>query len=229
MNDLIRNSSNTSTLEIENRIFTVRGMQVMIDSHLAEMYGVETKQINRSVKRNEDRFPEKYMFQLSEEEWDSLRYQFGTLKLSENIEHQNSTSESNRGKHRKYLPYVFTEQGVAMLSAVLRSETAVRVSLQIMDAFVEMRKVLAHNAGLYQRLDKIELKQLDADRKFDQLFAALESKNPEPDKGIFYEGQIFDAYSFIADKIRTAQKSIILAFQPKFRISISLLNPKCVW
>jgi len=75
----------------------------------------------------------------------------------------------------------------------------------------------------------IELKQLDADRKFDQLFAALESKNPEPDKGIFYEGQIFDAYSFIADKIRTAQKSIILAFQPKFRISISLLNPKCVW
>jgi hypothetical protein len=83
MNDLISNSSNTSTLEIENRIFTVRGIQVMIDSHLAEMYGVETKQINRSVKRNEDRFPEKYMFQLSEEEWDSLRYQFGTLKLGE--------------------------------------------------------------------------------------------------------------------------------------------------
>ena len=210
MNDLIRNSTNTSTLEIENRIFTVRGMQVMIDSHLAEMYGVETKQINRSVKRNEDRFPEKYMFQLSEEEWDSLRYQFGTLKLGETLKLHNSTLENNRGKHRKYLPYVFTEQGVAMLSAVLRSETAVRVSLQIMDAFVEMRKVLAHNAGLYQRLDKIELKQLDADRKFDKLFAALESKNPEPDKGIFYEGQIFDAYSFVADKIRSAQKSIIL-------------------
>jgi hypothetical protein len=119
--------------EIETRIFTVRGMQVMIDSHLAELYDVETKQINRVVKRNADRFPEKFMFQLTEIEWDSLRSQIGTLKDDATLRYQIGTLKDNRGKHRKYLPYVFTEQGVAMLSAVLRSETAVKVSIQIMD------------------------------------------------------------------------------------------------
>ena len=182
----------------------------MIDSHLAELYHVETKQINRSVKRNEDRFPKKFMFQLTEKEWDFLRYQFGTLKLEETSMQQNEILANNRGKHRKYLPYAFTEQGVAMLSAVLRSEIAVKVSLQIMDAFVEMRKVIMNNALVIQRLDKIEMKQLDADQKFEQLFKALESKNPEPEKGIFYDGQIFDAYTFIADIVRKAEHSIIL-------------------
>jgi len=210
MNDLSSNEFSLTPVEIENRIFTVRGMQVMIDSHLAEMYGVEIRILNQSVKRNNERFPASYMFQLTSEEWDFLRSQFVTLKNSNNKQFQTELLNENRGKHRKYLPYVFTEQGVAMLSAVLKSQAAVKVSIMIINAFVEMRKVLANNAGLYQRLDKIELKQLDADRKFDKLFAALESKNPEPEKGIFYEGQIFDAYSFVADKIRTAQESIIL-------------------
>ncbi len=210
MNDLINNKFNPSTIEIENRIFTIRGVQVMIDSHLAEMYDIEIRGLNQAVKRNKERFPVNYMFQLTSEEWDFLRSQFVTLKNIDNKRFQTEVLNENRGKHRKYLPYAFTEQGVAMLSAVLRSETAVRVSLQIMDAFVEMRKVLTQNAGLFQRLEKIEIKQLEADRKFDQLFAALESKNPEPDKGIFYEGQIFDAYSFVSNKIRSAQKSIIL-------------------
>jgi len=210
MNDLISNKLNLSTIEIENRIFTVRGMQVMIDSHLAEMYGVDIRVLNQAVKRNNERFPDAYMFQMSTEEWNFLRSQFVTLKITNDKIFQTELLNDNRGKHRKYLPYVFTEQGVAMLSAVLKSQTAVKVSIKIINTFVEMRKLLAHNAGLFQRLDKIELKQLDADRKFDQLFAALESKNPVSDKGIFYEGQIFDAYSFVADKIRTEQKSIIL-------------------
>ncbi len=210
MIDLISNKLNPTTIEIENRIFTARGLQVMIDSHLAEMYGVEIRVLNQAVKRNTERFPESFMFQLSSEEWDFLRSQFVTLKINDNNRFQTELLNDNRGKHRKYLPYAFTEQGVAMLSAVLKSQTAVKVSIKIINTFVEIRKVLAHNAGLFQRLDKIELKQLDADRKFDQLFEALESKNSEPEKGIFYEGQIFDAYSFVADKIRTAQKSIIL-------------------
>lgn len=150
------------------------------------------------------------MFQMNENEWSFLRSQIVTLKNSKDLNLQNSTSNDNRGKHRKYLPYVFTEQGVAMLSAVLKSETAVKVSIKIINTFVEMRKVLTQNAGLFQRLDKIELKQLDADHKFEQLFKALESKNPEPEKGIFFDGQIFDAYTFIADIVRKAEHSIIL-------------------
>jgi hypothetical protein len=208
--------------EIETRIFTVRGMQVMIDSHLAELYDVETKQINRVVKRNQDRFPEKFMFQLTEIEWDSLRsqidtlkhdailrYQIGTSKDDATLKYQIGTSKGERGG-RRYLPYVFTEQGVAMLSAVLRSETAVKVSIQIMDVFVEMRKMILGNAALYQRLDKIEVRQIETDQKFEQVFKALESRNQQPETGIFFEGQVFDAYTFVADSIKKATHSIIL-------------------
>jgi len=208
--------------DIENRIFTIRGVQVMIDSHLAELYNVENKRLNEQVKRNGERFPEKFMFQLTENEWDILRSQNATLKYENNLSIQNGTSndeskrsqistlKDNRGKHRKYLPYVFTEQGVAMLSAVLNGETAVKVSVQIMNAFVEMRKILLSNAGLFHRLDKIEHKQLQADAKFEQIFLALENKNPKPEKGIFFDGQVFDAYTFVSDLIRKAHKSIIL-------------------
>lgn len=226
MNDLINSKPDTSTVDIENRIFTVRGVQVMIDSHLAEIYGVEIRVLNQAVKRNNERFPAAFMFQLSSGEWDFLRSQFVTLKNTNDRIFQTELLSDNRGKHRKYLPFVFTEQGVAMLSAVLKSPTAVKVSIKIINAFVEIRKVLAHNAGLLQRLDKIELKQLDADRKFDQLFAALESKNPEPEKGIFYEGQIFDAYSFVANKIRSAQKSIVLVDNYIDDSVLTLLNKR---
>lgn len=198
-------------LEIENKIYSVRGVQVMLDSDLADMYDVEPKRLNEQVKRNINRFPEKFRFQLSEEEYENLRSQFATIENESNsLRSQFATIESQRGKHRKYLPYVFTEQGVSMLSAVLRSETAVQVSIKIMDAFVEMRKFISTNAGIFQRLDKVEQKQIETDNKFEQIFKALEDKSIKPKQGIFYDGQVFDAYVFVADLVKSAQKSIIL-------------------
>jgi len=127
--------------EIENRIFTIRDMQVMLDSHLAEMYGVDTKVLNQAVKRNVERFPESFRFQLTEVELSNSRSQFVTL---------NNDNKPKRGQNIKYLPYVFTEQGVAMLSAILKSEFAVQVSIRIMTAFVEMRKLMSTYSGLFQ-------------------------------------------------------------------------------
>ena len=201
--------------EIENRIFTFRSVQIMIDSDLAELYGVETKVLNQAVKRNIERFPETFRFQLTETEKnelvtfssrfsylmpnsksDSLRSQFVTL--------------NERGRHRKYLPYAFTEQGVAMLSAVLRSETAIKVSILIMNAFVEMRKLVLGYNTLFQRLDRLEIKQIESDNKFEHIFKALENQSLQPENGIFFDGQIFDAYVFMADLIKKARNSIIL-------------------
>jgi len=181
--------------EIENRIFTFRGNQVMIDRDLAEIYSVDTKVLNQAVKRNIERFPGVFRFQLSDNEKN---------ELVTNCDRFISL------KHSASLPYAFTEQGVAMLSAVLRSETAIKVSIQIMQAFVEMRKLVLSNAGLFQRLDKMEMKQIEADQKFEQIFKAIESRGPQPDKGIFFEGEVFDAYSFISEIIKKANKSIIL-------------------
>ncbi len=191
--------------EIENRIFTIRGMHVILDSDLAEIYKVETKVLNQAVKRNIERFPVSFRFQLSEEEYNELVTNYIRFK---NLKSQSVTSTSHGG--RRYLPYAFTEQGVAMLSAVLRSETAVKVSIQIMTTFVEMRKLVLGNLALFERLNYIELKQIDNDNKFNQIFKALENKAQIPDKGIFYNGQIFDAYLFITGLIKIAQKSIIL-------------------
>lgn len=182
--------------EIRNLICTIRGKQVMLDSDLATLYQVETKILNKAVKRNLDRFPEKFCFQLTDEESDFLRFQIGT-------------SNVGRGG-RRYLPYVFCEQGIAMLSAVLRSDVAVKVSIEIMDAFVEMRRMLISNASLFDRLDNIELKQLQADQKIEQIFKALESDKLHSEKGIFYNGQVFDAYAFVSDIVRSAKSSIIL-------------------
>ncbi|MCO5287023.1 MAG: ORF6N domain-containing protein [Chitinophagaceae bacterium] len=190
------NNAIISREEIENLIYTIRGKQVMLDKDLASLYQVETKILNRAVKRNIERFPETFCFQLSEEESEALRFQIGT-------------SNTGRGG-RRYLPYVFTEQGIAMLSAVLRSNTAIKVSIEIMNAFVKMRKLLIANAALFSRLDKIELKQLEADNKFKEIFKALENGKLQSDKGIFYDGQVFDAYTFVADIIRSANQSIIL-------------------
>ena len=212
--------------EIQRKIFTIRGLQVMLDSDLADMYGVETKNLNRAVSRNIDRFPEKFRFQLTKDEFEthgeSLRFQFGTLNDEENMRSQFATArteslrsqnvilDAGRGKHRKYLPYVFTEQGVSMLSAVLRSDTAIKVSIQIMDAFVGMRKFIAGNAAIFQRLDNVEQKQLITDTKLDKVFAALEAGDIKPKQGIFFDGQVFDAYVFIADLIKSAKTSIVL-------------------
>lgn len=209
--------------EIQKKIYTMRNEQVMLDSDLAVFYSVETKYLNRAVKRNSDRFPKEFMFQLTEEEWDSLRYQNGTLKSSNSLMYQNGTSseeqtlssqnvilKEGRGKHRKYMPYVFTEQGVAMLSAVLKSETAVKMSVQIMSAFVAMRRFLVENAGVFQRLDKLELNQTETDKKVNHIFDAMQSKDFEPKQGIFFDGQVFDAYKFVSGLIKKAAKTIII-------------------
>lgn len=185
-----------SQKEIEPLIYTMRDKQVMIDKDLATLYQVETKILNKAVKRNIERFPATFCFQLTDEESETLRFQIGT-------------SNAGRGG-RRYLPYVFCEQGVAMLSAVLRSDIAVKVSIEIMSAFVEMRKLLISNAALFSRMNKIELKQIEADSKFEEIFRALEGGKLYSEKGIFYEGQIFDAYTFVSDIIRSAQRSIIL-------------------
>ena len=181
---------------IENKIYELRGIPIMLDNDLAILFQVETKILNKSVKRNIERFPNHYMFQLTIEEWNNLRFQIGT------------SSETYGG--RRFIPYAFSEQGVAMLSAILRSEIAIKVSLQIMDAFVSMRKLLRNNILLEYRLSQIEFKHQETEQKFNQIFKALESKDSIPQQGIFFEGQIFDAYMFISNIIRSAQNSIIL-------------------
>jgi phage regulator Rha-like protein len=196
---------------LENMIFTLRNKQVMLDSDLAELYQVETKVLNQAVKRNIDRFPEEFRFQLQEAELSDLRSQFVTSTAPITASRsQFVTLNKKRGQNIKYLPYAFTEQGVAMLSAVLRSEVAVKVSIQIMRAFVNMRKFLLENASVFQRLNQVELKLLQNDEKFDRLFKALEAGRPEPDKGIFFDGQVFDAYAFVSDLIKRAEKEIVL-------------------
>jgi hypothetical protein len=182
--------------EIQNQIFTIRGVQVMVDRDLAEMYNVETRVLNQAVKRNMDRFPESFRFQLTEKEFDHWKSQI-VMSI-----------EDKMGLRK--LPYVFTEQGVSMLSAVLRSDTAVQVSIAIINAFVEMRKFISYNASVFQRLDNIEIKLLDTDYKFEKIFKALESKEVIPNQGIFFDGQIFDAYKFASDIICSAKKSIVV-------------------
>lgn len=154
---------------------------------MAELYGVEAKNLNLAVKRNIDRFPDKFRFQLTQIEFDEYQ---------ESLRLQIETSKEKRGG-RRYLPYVFTEQGVSMLSAVLRSETAIKVSIQIIDAFVEMRKFISQNAKLFLRINNIEqkliasdIKQLETNNKIDAILDALEDKSVKPNQGIFYDGQV---------------------------------------
>jgi phage regulator Rha-like protein len=205
-----------STQEIENRIFTIRDLQVMIDRDLAELYGVETKVLNQAVKRNLDRFPDEFRFQLNEEEVRnlvSINFRFGYLGSAEpqvDSRSQFVTLKRKQGKNIKYLPFAFTEQGVAMLSAVLRSEIAMNVSIQIIKAFVSMRKLLQDNQLIISRLDTIEFKQFESDQKFDKIFKALESKDHIPSQGVFFDGQVFDAYELASRIIRSAKTSIIL-------------------
>jgi hypothetical protein len=193
--------------EIENRIFHFRGTQVMLDSDLANIYKVETRVLNQAVNRNIERFPELFRFQLTEAEFENWKSQI-VMSENHNLKSQNVMSSAHGG--RRSLPYAFTEQGVAMLSAVLRSDVAVKVSIQIISAFVEMRKFIANHYGLLQRMDGIERKQLETDKKFEQVFKALESKNIIPNQGIFFEGQVFDAYELASKIIRSAKISIVL-------------------
>ncbi len=178
---------------IKNKIHTIRGMQVILDKDLAELYEVETKTLNQAIKRNISRFPEEFRFKLAKQE---------KTELVTNCYHLNSLKFSTQ------LPYAFTEQGVAMLSGVLRSEVAVKVSINIMNAFVSMRTFISKNAELFMRLNNVDRKLIEHDDNFEKVFDALEMKKPE--QGIFFKGQIFDAYTFVSDLIRSAKEKIIL-------------------
>ena len=187
---------------IETLIKMIRGQQVMLDKDLATLYGVEAKVLNQAVKRNVERFPDDFRFQLTKEE--CLRSQIVTLN-------------EKRGQHLKYMPYAFTEQGVAMLSSVLRSKTAIEVNIQIMRAFVSMRHFMVNNASVFSRLETIEYHQLEmqqhqqeTDKRIDEVFRRLDEGNAKPKQGVFYNGQVYDAYTFVSDLIKSAKKRIIL-------------------
>lgn len=201
--------------KIANKIVVIRDVQVLLDRDLAEIYGVEIKALNQAVKRNPERFPDQFMFQLSSDEYQNVKKSLQSqLVTIENVGDQ-------RGRHTKYLPYAFTEQGVAMLSAVLRSERAIKVSIEIMNAFVQMRHYLRHNMGLVGRLNAFEskvdtklvehdLKFKKIDENFSKIFNELDSNPKKAKEGVFFKGQIFDAYAFFQDIIKTAKKEIIL-------------------
>lgn len=204
-----------------NRIYVIRDQKVMLDSDLAEIYGVETRRLNEQVKRNIDRFSELFMFQLTDEEYENLRSQNVTLEKTDlkskiatlkksGLRSQNATLEDKRGKHRKFLPYVFTEHGAIMLSSVLKSDTAVQASIRIVQAFVEMRKYISANSQLFLRMDTLEQKMLRTDEKVDMVYKALQDNSIKPKQGIFFDGQVFDAYAFVSDLVRSAKISIVL-------------------
>ena len=194
--------------KVESLIRVIRGQQVMLDRDLAELYGVETRRLNEQVKRNIERFPEDFMFQLTPTEFDNLKSQFAT---------------SSWGGVRK-MPYAFTEQGVAMLSGVLKSSTAVEVNIRIMRAFVSMRHFMVNNAAVFQRLETIEFNQLESnkvqakilahqevqDHRIDEIFRRLDEGMYKPKQGIFFDNQIYDAYSFVSELVKSAKQRIIL-------------------
>ena len=202
-------SVQTPLENIENLILNIRGKQVMLDRDLARLYGVETKRLNEAVKRNIERFPEDFMFQLNKEEFENWKSQIVTSSIeSSNYESINNLrsqiATSSNGKHGglRYMPYVFTESGVSMLSSVLRSQTAIGVNIQIMRAFVAMRHSLISNSQLFNRIENLEHHQLlvmqrqdNTDAKIETLFNAL-AKHELPVEGVFHNGQIFDAYKF---------------------------------
>lgn len=195
---------------IKNLIYIVRGQQVMLDSDLAMLYQVETKVLNQAVKRNIARFPETFRFQLSSEEYENLKSQIVTSSFS---------NDSNYGGRRK-LPFVFTEQGIAMLSAVLRSDVAIQMSIQIMNAFIQMRRFLANNSLMFEKINDIEIRQIQdgikvqqlekkTEKRFEEVFDYI-AKHKESNQKIFFDGQIYDAFSLLVDLVSRAEKRLIL-------------------
>ena len=172
----------------------------MLDSDVAMLYHYKTKEINKTVKRNIERFPENFCFQLTKNELENLRFQSGTSSLE----------RENYGG-RRYLPYVFTEQGIAMLSGLLRNQIAVKVSINIMNAFVEMRRFLYNNGQIFSRLTTVEYKLLEHDKKFDQVFNELQKEEEKEFKQkIFFEGQIYEAYNLVISLIKKAKENILI-------------------
>jgi len=186
-------------IKIENLIYNIRDKQVMLDSDVAKLYGYETKRINELVKRNIERFPEEFCFQLTKLE----------LKKVISLRSQNATLKSGRGEHQKYLPYVFTEHGVMMLAGMLKTDIAVEISKKIINAFVSMRHFINENKDIFKRITTIEYKMLEYDENFEKIFNALEPKKIENQK-IFFNGEIYDSYSLITDLIKEANIRIII-------------------
>ena len=226
---------------IENLIHVIRGKQVMLDRDLARLYGVETRVLNQAVQRNIERFPGDFMFQLSKDEFENWKSQFAISNYDENMSSQFVTASAENKKSQfatssgeekwksqivisnsikmgaRKLPYAFTESGIAMLSGVLRSPQAVNMNIQIMRAFVAMRRFLASNAQVFQRLEVMERTQLSllahqesTDQKVEEIFRRLDDDNTKPTEGILFDGQIFDAYKFVTERIREAKKRIVL-------------------
>ena len=218
-----------SVEQIESLILSIRGKQVILDRDLARLYGVETRRLNEQVRRNMERFPEDFMFQLSKEEFENWKSQFAISNYDEDMSSQFATSSgeekwksqiaiSNSIKMgARKLPYAFTENGIAMLSSVLRSPMAIATNIHIMRAFNAMRHFIGSQAQVFQRLEVVERTQLslvafkeETNRNFEEVFRRLDDHSENPEKGIFYDGQIFDAYTFINERIREAKKRIVL-------------------
>lgn len=184
---------------IKNKIYTIRGLQVMLDRDLAELYGVETRGLKQAVKRNIDRFPDDFMIELTDIEIDFM--------VSQSV----IPSKQHLGGAK---PFAFTEQGVSMLSSVLTSKVALNIHIEIMRAFVKMRQIIASNSELFSKIEQIEKRQIayviKSDERFEKIFSAIEDKSIKPKQGIFYDGQVYDAYLFVSDLIKSAKESIIL-------------------
>ena len=195
---------------IESRILNLRDKQVMLDRDLAELYGVETRVLNQAVKRNINRFPEDFMFQLTREECLNIYTLTDSQNNVQSSRSQIVTMKTERGKNIKYLPYAFTEQGVAMLSGILRSNTAIEANIRIMRAFVAMRRFLLANVQVFQRIETLEMRQIATDNKLNQVLSKLDDGTATKIEGIFYEGEVFSARAFIEDLIKSAQREIIL-------------------
>ncbi len=194
--NVINNVANYETENIKNLIYNIRGKQVMLDSDVAMLYHYDTKRINETVKRNVERFPIEFCFRITNNEYNILKSQF-------------ATSNTRGGKQK--LPYVFTEKGILMLSGLLKNEIAIEVSIKIVEAFVEMRKFISANGQVFERLTNVEYKLLEHDKKFDIIFNELQKDQQEEFKQkIFFDGQIYDAYSLIIDIIKTAQNKILI-------------------
>ena len=227
--------------QIESLILSIRGKQVILDRDLARLYGVETRRLNEQVRRNMERFPADFMFQLTKEEFENWKSQFAISNNDEDMSSQFATTSAENMKSQiatssgeekwksqfaisnsikmgaRKLPYAFTENGIAMLSSVLRSPMAIATNIHIMRAFNAMRHFIGSHAQVFQRIEVLERTQLslvafkeETNRNFEEVFRRLDDRSEKPEKGIFYDGQIFDAYTFINERIREAKKRIVL-------------------
>jgi hypothetical protein len=213
-------------INIESLIHIVRGQKMMLDSDLAMLYGVTTSRLNEQVKRNINRFPDDFMFQLTKEEWSALRSQFAILEdlksqnaisnsedeeMNERLTSQIAILKNGRGQHRKFLPYAFTRNGIGMLSSVLRSETAVEVNIRIMRAFTAIPEILNNNALMMQRILSIEQHQTETDTKVNQIITTIEKRLPEQQpEQVFATGCVWDAWTYVSDLVRSAKQRIVL-------------------